>query len=104
MLAVLAILAATGIFGGTVLYQTANYNISQTISNYQGQVTSTAYVLEQEIRNNAPQGFGDETNKSFLQYTLRKHGGTDYMLFRNGKLAGNLTNYDVAGQGTMPEW
>ncbi len=104
MLAVLAILAATGIFGGTVLYQTANYNISQTISNYQGQVTSTADVLEQEIRNNAPRGFGDETNKSFLQYTLRKHGGTDYMLFRNGKLAGNLTNYDVAGQGTMPEW
>lgn len=104
MLAVFAILAATGIFGGTVLYQTANYNISQTISNYQGQVMSTAYVLEQEIRNNAPQGFGDETNKSFLQYTLRKHGGTDYMLFRNGELAGNLTNYDVAVPGTMPEW
>ena len=26
------------------------------------------------------------------------------MLFRNRELAGNLTNYDVAAQGTMPEW
>lgn len=104
LLAVFSILFATGIFGGTVVYQTANYNINQTISNYQRQVTSTTYAMEQEIRNNAPSGFGDETNKSFLQYTLRKYGGTDYMLFKDGELASNLTNYDVTDQEAMPEW
>lgn len=103
-LAVGAMLFATGIFGGIVVYQTANYNISQTISNYQRQVTSTTYAIGQEIRNNAPYGFGDETNRSFLQYTLRKYGGADYMLFQNGELTGNLTNYDVADQEAMPEW
>ncbi|MDY4515030.1 MAG: HAMP domain-containing sensor histidine kinase [Lachnospiraceae bacterium] len=104
MLVVVAILFATGIFGGTVVYQTANYNISQTISNYQRQVTSTTYAMEQEIRNNAPQEFGDEANKSFLKYALRKYGGSDYMLFRNGELASNLTNYDVTHHEAMPEW
>lgn len=104
MLSVATTLFATGIFGGTVVYQTADYNINQTISNYQRQVTSTTYALEQEIRNNAPAGFGDETNKSFLQYALRKYGGTDYMLFRDGDLAGNLTGFDVSDQSAMPEW
>lgn len=104
MLAMFTTLLATGVFGGTVVYQSANYNLNQTISNYQRQVTSTVYALEQEIRNNAPSGFGDETNRSFLQYTLRKYGGTDYMLFRDGELAGNLTNYDVTDQDAMPKW
>lgn len=104
MLAVFSILFASGIFGVTVVYQTADYNISQTISSYQRAVTSTTYVLEQEIRNNAPQGVGDDTNKSFFKYLLRKYGGTDYMLFKNGELVSNLTNYDVTNQEEMPGW
>lgn len=104
MLVVFAILFATGVFGGTMIFRTADYNISQTISIYQRQVTSTVYSLEQEIRNSAPQGFGEDTMKSFLRYALRKYGGSDYMLYRNGEQAGNLTNYDVTNPDAMPEW
>ncbi len=104
LLVIFTILFATGIFGGIIVYQTANYNLNQTILSYQKQVKSIAYALEQEIRSSAPEGFGDLTKQSYLQYVLRKYGGTDYLLVEDGKTIYNLSAYDVVDQKKMPKW
>ena len=110
LLTAVVLFLAMGIFGGGMLYETWKYNLNQTVSSYQQQIKVNAYVIAQEINNNPLSRFSEVTRKSFLNYTVQKYGGTDYILLKNGKEVVNLTGYMlVSGEekrfsGTDPEY
>ena len=91
LLTAVVLFLAMGIFGGGMLYETWKYNLNQTVSSYQQQIKVNAYVIAQEINNNPLSRFSEVTRKSFLNYTVQKYGGTDYILLKNGKEVVNLT-------------
>jgi len=84
---------AMGIFGGGMLYKTWQYNREQTIESWRSQMKVNAYVIAQEINNNPLTQFSEVTKKSFLNFTVQKYGGTDYILLKNGEEMVNQTNY-----------
>ena len=86
LLTAVVLFLAMGIFGGGMLYETWKYNLNQTVSSYQQQIKVNAYVIAQEINNNPLSRFSEVTRKSFLNYTVQKYGGTDYILLKNGTL------------------
>ena len=78
-----------------MLYETWKYNLNQTDSSYQQQMKVNSYVIAQEINNNPLSRFSEVTRKSFLNYTVQKYGGTDYILLKNGQEVVNLTGYTL---------
>ena len=99
LLTAVVLFFALGIFGTVIIYETWQYNQSQTIENWRQQIRINSYVIAQEINNNPLSRFSDVTKKSFLNYTVQKYGGTDYILLKNGEEAVNLTGYSmVAGE------
>ena len=91
LLTAVVLFIAMGIFGGGMLYETWKYNLNQTVSSYQQQMKVNSYVIAQEINNNPLSRFSEVTRKSFLNYTVQKYGGTDYILLKNGQEVVNLT-------------
>ena len=79
LLTAVVLFIAMGIFGGGMLYETWKYNLNQTVSSYQQQMKVNSYVIAQEINNNPLSRFSEVTRKSFLNYTVQKYGGTDYI-------------------------
>ena len=67
-------------------------------------------MIAQEINNNPLSRFSEVTRKSFLNYTVQKYGGTDYILLKTEKEVVNLTGYMlVSGEekrfsGSDPEY
>ena len=88
LLTAVVLFIAMGIFGGGMLYETWKYNLNQTVSSYQQQMKVNSYVIAQEINNNPLSRFSEVTRKSFLNYTVQKYGGTDYILLKNGQEGG----------------
>lgn len=95
LLTAVVLFIAMGIFGGGMLYETWKYNLNQTVSSYQQQMKVNSYVIAQEINNNPLSRFSEVTRKSFLNYTVQKYGGTDYILLKNGQEVVNLTGYTL---------
>lgn len=95
LLTAVVLFIAMGIFGGSMLYETWQYNREQTIDSWRSQIKVNAYVIAQEINNNPLTQFSDVTKKSFLNYTVQKYGGTDYILLKNGAELVNLTGYSM---------
>lgn len=95
LLTAVVLFIAMGIFGGSMLYETWRYNLNQTVSSYQQQMKVNSYVIAQEINNNPLSRFSEVTRKSFLNYTVQKYGGTDYILLKNGQEVVNLTGYTL---------
>ena len=95
LLTAVVLFVAMGIFGGCLLYETWQYNRNLTIDNWKQQVKVNAYVITQEINNNPLKKFSEVTRKSFLNYTVQKYGGTDYILLKDGKEMVNLTAYSL---------
>lgn len=95
LLAVITIMVATGIFGSVVVYQTAAYNLNQTIDGYKYQVQATVHVLSREVEDAAFQNYGETTKKSFFRFILRKYASDDYILLKNEEIMCNLTDYEV---------
>ena len=95
LLTAVVLFIAMGIFGGGMLYETWKYNLNQTVSSYQQQMKVNSYVIAQEINNNPLSRFSEVTRKSFLNYTVQKYGGTDYILLKNGQEVVNLTDYTL---------
>lgn len=87
---------AMGIFGGAILYESWQYNQNQTINSWYQQIRVNSYVIAQEINNNPLSRFSEVTRKSFLNYTVKRYGGTDYILLKNGREVVNLTGYSLA--------
>lgn len=99
LLTAVVLFIAMGIFGTVMVYENWQYNQNQTIDNWRQQLKVNAYVIAQEINNNPLSGFSDVTRKSFLNYTVQRYGGTDYILLKNGEEAVNLTGYSmIAGE------
>lgn len=94
------LLLAAGIFGGTVIYQTFRYNLSQTIEGYEGQVKANAYGLMQEINHSGMEAFSQQTRASYLKYLVEKYGGRDYMLLQSGLIICNDTDYNLIDRTT----
>lgn len=103
LLTMLTILLATGLFGSLVVYQAFQYNLSQTIGNYSGQVKANAFAVAQEINHSGMDEFGEVTRTSYLKYLMRKYGGNDYMLLQDGFIVCNETDYDLIDR-TTPRW
>ena len=95
LLTAVVLFIAMGIFGGGMLYETWKYNLNQTVSSYQQQMKVNSYVIAQEINNNPLSRFSEVTRKSFLNYSVQKYGGTDYILLKNGQEVVNLTGYTL---------
>lgn len=93
LLTAVVLFIAMGIFGGGMLYKTWQYNREQTIESWRSQMKVNAYVIAQEINNNPLTQFSEVTKKSFLNYTVQKYGGTDYILLKNGEEMVNRTSY-----------
>ena len=107
LLTAVVLFLAMGIFGGGMLYKTWQYNKEQTIERWRSQITVNAYVIAQEINNNPLTQFSDVTKKSFLNYTVQKYGGSDYILLKNRVELVNRTSYTLvegeAGRFSLKE-
>ncbi len=96
---VLVLLAATLSTGAAVIYQALLYNQEKTMESGRQQLSSTAYALARELENGPLKGYSQATKNSYINYTMKKFGVSEYILIEDGKVLCNMTPFELADAG-----
>lgn len=94
LVAILVLLAATGVSGTAVIYRSALYNQQKTVENYEQQLKSTAYVLGKELENSSLGTYSEVAKNSYFNFLIKKFGASQYILIEKGQVVCNLTPFE----------
>ena len=86
---------AMGVFGGFLIYETGQNNVKQTVENSLQQLQTTAVGVGRELEGNHLRQYSQEGRKAYSKYLLKRYGGKEYLLLKDGVVLCNLTNYDL---------
>lgn len=86
---------AMGVFGGFLIYETGQNNVKQTVENSLQQLQTTAVGVGRELEENHLRQYSQEGRKAYSKYLLKRYGGKEYLLLKDGVVLCNLTNYDL---------